>query len=117
MHKYGSEGVERLFQLPGLTALHMIWESKWKKYWPGIQQPSLYINIIQFSINGAKTECENYMLRHMLPHNYVVLVLLSNPTEIIVKAVKFFRLLFIQVMFTNEWDAVGEKLCFIVRNS
>lgn len=49
----------------------------------------------KYQIMKLKTKCENYFLRHMFPHNCVVFVLhlsgLKNPTELTVKAVKFFH--------------------------
>lgn len=75
----------------------------------------LYIAADKFGIMELKSGSETFMLRHLSPHNCIVLVLHGYPsnldthTELIVKAVKFFRRYFSQlIMSTEEWEALGK---------
>jgi speckle-type POZ protein len=74
----------------------------------------LYIAADKFGIMEMKSESETYMLRHLSPHNCVVLVLhgyasnLETQTELIVKAVMFFRRFLNLIMSTEEWNALGK---------
>ncbi|EFX78352.1 hypothetical protein DAPPUDRAFT_320564 [Daphnia pulex] len=103
----GSEVLEQL--------LHFIYTGKLTVATMESMGAELYIAADKFGIMELKTGSETFMLRHLSPHNCVVLILhgypsnLDTQTELIVKAVKFFRRFFNLIMSTEEWNALGKK--------
>lgn len=66
----------------------------------------LFIAADKYLLDDLKLECENYLLHNMSPDNCVVLLLhgdLTNPSEHLNGAAKFFRRYTNQVMATDVW--------------